>query len=301
MNIQSLKDYLSAQLPNASCRKVYGFGALYLFLLIVTATTCVDLVSGVPITFRQALLFGCLKAGAYVSGIGLATLVVFGLTGRFRANTPIPVATIWIISFLGYLTGFLLLAPYRAQYGHLSYHGSASGWELFVRLIPVWGIFTYLLIQQCLKRSLEQALRRFDRSRDEEIHTPLSDKGLMAPAEETTDFGGQLRHPIQTVNILFVHIIEHYAYITVVDGVESKVVELKASLNSLKRYLPDPPFAQPHRSYLVNTSHVSGIKKQGREAVITFRQSAQEIPVSRYRLIQFTSSLSEKEAIHPVR
>jgi hypothetical protein len=295
MIIQKFRDYLSVQLINTSGKREYWRWGLYLVLLIALATTCVDLVSGVPISFFEALGYGFLKGGMYVLGIASVALLVAGVKRRFKMRAPITVGMVWIISFLGYLAGFFFLEPYRAYHGHLAYHGSSNGWELLLRFLPVWAVVTFLFIQQCLNRSLEQALLHLDRRVEKKTQVDLPSQSASKPVVHLlTDFGERLKQPINTADILFVHIIEHYAYISIKDQEGVTRIEIKASLNYLKHYLPNPPFAQPHRSFLVNVSHISGIKRQGREAVINLKKSTQKIPVSRYRLPQFISCLGEE-------
>ena len=283
--ITNFLDYWKTPLLQEMTKNDQVRSCLSVFLSVSAATLAVDLLSSVPI---NPMLFtgSLLKAVAYTLGMIIAGTFISYFSNRKKPYSGLSVGKTWIVSFSGFTVGYLLLEPYRIYFGHMDLHGSDTAFQLFIKILPVWAVLTYLFVQLQLNRSMQFELTQLEKVNSNLKHNEaslLSEKANLISVN--INLPGKLPgRTMDTGFISFVNVIEHYSYIHFwKDDILTKH-EIKVPLKDIAAILPQESFVQIHRAYIVNIHHITGLKKAGRSYNLFLKGLDDPIPISRYRV-----------------
>lgn len=230
--------------------------------------------------------------------------------GRSNERT---VGKIWIISFLGFVLGYLL---YRLP-TILGFSTGKGIIELFLKILPIWFAVTFIILQVTLKRILRtelnqlQKINQFLAQRSQSNPSPSqarTPKAVSAIANSSPDHSvakllvniGETVEVLKMKEIVFISSEEHYAQIKVNTSQGVKLLQARMVLREVLVQLPAQYFIQIHRSHIVNMFYVQKIERMGSGYQLRLENHAETFPISRYRashvlpqLQQFLSHLSK--------
>ncbi len=102
--------------------------------------------------------------------------------------------------------------------------------------------------------------------------------------ETAIEIPGKKGLRLDATAVSFVRVVEHYCYIHHWNQGQLNSLEVKLPLKEIQVLLPVQMFIQVHRSYLINLSHITRLKKVTRSYELFLRATEESIPISRYRL-----------------
>lgn len=224
--------------------------------------------------------FGSNRSGCSAVSWVLAGFFVLRLLPK-EPHQP-TVGVLWLISFLGFVSGLLLTAGVDSMGGVLtataekaaSIHGPQS---MLLRLLPVWALVTAFLVRSELFDAYESrfgALRIQSQSPNTESRR--STVVVLGKGESALE--------AQSASIILVSAEENYCQVVVQKGTSVSSTLVRSTLQSVEQILPGEHFMRVHRSYLINLGRVERVYRQGRRFVITMRNWKDAVPVARSRL-----------------
>lgn len=278
---------------------------LFMITIVAITTLLVDILSGVPGSLWGHTISALIKGFCYMLGICFAEVAISFFSRKDLRLRGISVGKTWFVSFVGFCLGYLLLEPYRAQYGHLHHHGASNDLVLFVKISPIWFLLTLLFIQYHLKRSLNERVEQLD-SVNKSLKTTLASGANDLKENSKADVGERGVRRAQTIALpdksgrtitlsvlSHVEVVEHYCYLHVHAQDDLSRIEVKSSLKQMHELLPKDLFVHVHRSFLVNLSHISHIEKIPRSYALYLKYSDEPINVSRYRISEILPQIEQ--------
>ena len=289
-NIQALTDYWNSSLSiGFSKRERLSFYSV-LFLLTSLSVVTFHLLFSESQHYVELSIHALLIGAGYCMGLGLFELTLRGIVQKWKAVITIKVATAWCISLGGFILGFLLLAPFQDYFTPLHpLQKDRIPLEWFIKMFPIWGLFTFLFVQHFLKRTIAA-----ERVQLQAINEYLVQRLVERSKSEEAQFQSQpfvvnIGREIETINAFNIShftVEEHYCSIYVLENETIRRVEVKLSLKDALTRLPETTFIQIHRSHVVNLTHVQRIQKTGRSYELIMGNSDMALPVSRIRLTE---------------
>jgi len=106
-------------------------------------------------------------------------------------------------------------------------------------------------------------------------------KGLLAGSLSWENENGNVSVPL--ADITHITVEDHYCRVnySTGEGLKSKMIQLP--LKEMLPKLPQDHFIKIHRSHVVNSAHVSRLKRKGRDHKVVMRNVEVELPLSRSR------------------
>lgn len=213
----------------------------------------------------------------YAVGIGLATMLLYWLR---NAIGHVHVWHVWAVTFVGFVLGYYFLPLDEFLAGTLGIdtaeHVAPIG---FFRLLPIWFLLTYLIVQPYLNQSLRSEL---DRLREVNALLEGRNRGGARAGQSVKFASGRTEFALDADAIRNVVVDDHYCYVHYRDDDDYRKRDLALPLREIAALLP-PDFVQVHRSHIVNLQHIASIKRKGRSICLTL-DGDYEVPVSRHRL-----------------
>lgn len=241
------------------------------------------------------------KAAVYSICILLADTAAHYLAPVWGAFENRRVGKQWIILTIGLLAGFIAqrtmvngliitYAPEVIDYFMAHPEARLSTFELLAYLMPYWCLVMVitLRIAQSKQRIQDQAGSlvilpdRQKKALSEGVTKKQHENGYreMPGGHLTwqTDTGGE---SIPLNDITHITVEDHYCRINYSNGNRPKSKMIRLPLKEMLLKLPQNHFVRIHRSHVVNTTHVSRIKKIGRDHKAVISHTGTELPISR--------------------
>lgn len=279
MTTDTVRDYLSAQLPLELNAQQHFRLLRTVFVLVFISSVVIHLLNQRESTLLGMLVHATTIGLLYSMGVGAATALLYGLRNAVRY---VHVWHVWAVSLTGFILGYYFLPLDDLVTGLLGVdtedHVGALG---FFRLLPVWFLLTFLIVQPYLNESLRSELARLrDVNEMLERRNRIPDR-----TDQLVHFAsGRTEFKLQADVIRNVAVDDHYCYVHYRrdDGYAKR--DLAVPLRDVLALLPSD-FVQVHRSHLVNLNHIASITRRGRSIYLTLNGDY-EVPVSRHRLEQ---------------
>ena len=247
------------------------------------------------------MIFSLHKAAVYSLCIFMADTAVHYIIPSWGAFKKRTVGKQWLIWTTGLLTGFVIqqgmvkkliifYAPEVINYFIVHPEKRLGHLEILLFLMPYWCVVMYVTMGiakskqriQDLAESLVIQPRRQPKTVPESLMVPQSKKnkdrlpgGNLNWKNET----GCISIPL--VNITHLTVEDHYCRINYSEDNDFKSKMIRLPLKEMLLKLPQDHFIKIHRSHVVNTAHVSRLKKKGRDHKVVIKDSGVELPVSR--------------------
>jgi len=213
----------------------------------------------------------------YTIAVGLATVVLYASR---KAIQGVHVSHLWFASLAGFVLGYYILPldglMVRIAGVNTGDHIAAIG---FLRMLPVWFVVTYLLVQPYLNEGLRSELARL-----RDINALLERRGkTVAGTGQIVRFeSGRTDFSLDADTIRNIVVDDHYCYVHYQhnDGYAKR--DLAMPLRDVLALLP-PGFVQVHRSHIINLGHIASLHRKGRSICVVL-DGGYEAPVSRHRL-----------------
>lgn len=251
--------------------------------------------------------------------------LVTEIGGRFyykrRKSRKLTIGKFWAISFAGICFSYILIyfngqCPGIAKFypdisSFYSSHSSPTLVRLAVfykiMLVP-WAVSTFLLTQGELKKQIADELAAIRQTNDslgrKKADTGLQKTSLYNEMNSLKDEGKtkarffevQVQNGSRKIafcDIYFLAVEDHYCKLVFNRKGEIHQEYARLSLKNALSHLPSNLFAQVHRSYAVNLTHVKQIRKQGQAYQLLVEGSENFIPASRHRVHTFLPILKE--------
>ena len=272
-----VRDYLSTQLPLELNAQQHYRLLRNVFVLVFISSVVIHLLDQQSGALLGMLIHATTIGLLYTIGVGIATALLHGLRNTIR---HVHVWHVWAVSLTGFILGYYFLPLDELVAGLLGVdtddHIGALG---FLRLLPVWFLLTYLIVQPYLNESLRSELARL---RDVDEMLEGRSRGLERTGKLVHFESGRTAFTLNADVIRNVAVDDHYCYVHYrhEDGYAKR--DLALPLRDVQALLPSE-FVQVHRSHIVNLHHIASIKRQGRSIYLTLGGDYQ-VPVSRHRL-----------------
>lgn len=296
-NLQTLTDYLNTSftLGFVQGERIRFYTAL--FLLTALSVVALHLLFSESQPYVELAVHAILIGVGYCLGMGLFELALRVLVGKWKKTSSLKVGSVWGISLGGFILGFLLLAPLRDYFTHLHpMQKERLPFEWFVRMIPIWGLFTYLFIQQQLKTTLaaehKQLLEVNEVLKKRLDGVPKSGESIATSVPFVVHVDRETMS-IEASYISHITVEEHYCTVYFLEKETIRRFEVKLSLKDALKKLPEKIFIQIHRSHVANLIHVQRVHKIGRSCELIMKHSDLALPVSRNRLSEVLDRLKE--------
>lgn len=294
MTTDLVRDYLGTPLHLELDARQHFRLLRNVFALVFASSVVIHLLvqqdDALPGMLFHATMVGLL----YTVAIGLATMVLYGLR---NAMQRVHVWHLWSASLAGFVLGYYIL-PLEGLMawptdvdtgGHMAEIG-------FLRMLPVWFVVTYLLVQPYLNEGLRAELARL---RDinallESRDRPVAGTGQMVHFES-----GRTAFELDVHAIRNIVVDDHYCYVHYQheDGYAKR--DLALPLREVLALLP-PGFVQVHRSHVINPGHVASLQRKGR-SIRVLLDGGYEAPVSRHRLDEVLPLIQQQPEISRAR
>lgn len=277
MTTDLVRDYLSTKLPLAINAQQHFRLLRTVFALVFISAVVIHLLDQQEGTPRGMLVHATIIGLLYAIGVGLATALLYGLRNTMRS---VHVWHVWTVSLTGFILGYYFLPVDDLIAGLLGVNtANHIGAQGFFRLLPIWFLLTYLIVQPYLNEGLRSELARL-----REINEMLEARNSRPEqAGQLVDFAsGRTEFTLKADAIRNVVVEDHYCYVHYRhnDGYAKR--DLAMPLRDVLGLLPSG-FVQVHRSHIVNLNHIASIKRRGRSIHLTL-DGGYEVPVSRHRL-----------------
>lgn len=278
---------------------------IYVFIAICGSNILVDLVSGVPFGPISLIINAAVKSSVYMIGLVSSEIAITYYSKKRHAFTGISIGKIWLISLVGYVSGYLLLGPYREHFGHLEYHGTDSSLVFFFQISPIWILLTYFYIQLHVRKSLRnemdrlQQLNQLTAEKEKQQEEQGNEKTEQKPENKVSGTVLKLVDnglPVEIASQAITHICveEHYCTVQYFANNQLRQLEVKCPLKDFSSQLPEGKFVQIHRSCLVNVDHIMSVKKIPRSYELRIRGTDAGFSISRYRLSEVMPFLAQR-------
>lgn len=263
-----------------------AFSVVALHQLFSENQPIVDLVT-------HAVLIGI----GYCFGMGVFELILRGVFQKWKAVILLKVGTAWYISLGGFILGFLLIAPFQDYFTPLHpLQKDRISLDWFIRMFPIWGLFTFLFVQHILKHTLAAEFDQLKAINEVLAQRLVKRQQIGEVQSPSQPFELNIGREIETINaynISHITVEEHYCSVFVLENEELRRIEVKLALKDALAKLPKDYFLQIHRSHLVNMAHVRNIRNSGRSCELLMQDSESVLPVSRHRLSQVLPRLKK--------
>ncbi len=220
----------------------------------------------------------------------------------------------WLIWTIGLLVGFILqrtmvtgliihYVPEVISYFTTHPQARLSNLELLLYLTPYWCLVMFIAMRIALSKQqiIDQArsLMVLPDGQKRVSPEPLRvnqpeecKKGLLEGSLNWENENGSVSVPL--ANITHITVEDHYCRVnySTGNGLKSKMIRLPLKEMLLK--LPQDYFIKIHRSHVVNSDHVSRLKKKGRDHKVVLRNVGVELPLSRSRFKNLAPHLSRQ-------
>ncbi len=241
------------------------------------------------------------------------------VTIKFWKANKFNIGTIWMISFVGLVIGFIiayflglcgLLCMIIGSYCPTAWHSSPPNTiaVFFKTILLPWGVSSFFLTQTIHKKQIVKELASIKK-----INEALAKKSLKLEIQKTErgERQSQQREDIQepieyfTVplkvgykkiaidDICFIVVEDHYCKIVIDNNGEQQEEWIRSTLKEALDKLPGGQFAQTHRSYVVNLHQVKKIKKEKQSYHLFLNNIDDFVPASRHRAQTFLPKLTE--------
>ena len=272
-----VRDYLSTQLPLELNAQLHFRLLRNVFVLVFMSSVVIHLLDQQAGSLPGMLIHATTIGLLYTIGVGIAT----ALLHAFRnAMQRVHVWHVWTVSLAGFILGYYFLPVDDLIAGLLDVdtdgHVGALG---FFRLLPIWFLLTYLIVQPYLNESLRTELARL---RDVNEMLERRNRGPDRTDQLVHFESGRTEFTLNADVIRNVAVEDHYCYVHYrhEDGYTKR--DLAMPLRDVFAMLPSD-FVQVHRSHIVNLHHIASIKRKGRSIYLSL-DGDYEVPVSRHRL-----------------
>ena len=277
MTTDMVRDYLSTQLPLELNAQQHFRLLRTVFALVFISTVVIHLLDQQEDAALGILIHATTIGLLYVIGIGIATSLLYGLR---NAMHNVHVWHVWTVSLTGFILGYYFLPLDDLVAGLLGVdsddHVGALG---FFRLLPVWFVLTYLIVQPYLNASLRSELARL---RDVNEMLEGREKSPGRDDQPIHFESGRTEFTLTSDVIRNVVVDDHYCYVHYRHHDRYAKRDLAVPLRDILALLPSD-FVQVHRSHVVNLHHIESIARRGRSIYLTLDDDCQ-VPVSRHRL-----------------
>jgi len=277
MTTDTVRDYLSTQLPLDLSAQQHFRLLRTVFVLVFMSTVVIHLLDQQDGTLLGILIHATTIGLLYAIGIGLATALLHALRNFMRY---VYVWHVWTVSFTGFVLGYYFLPLDDLVAGLLgvepSDHIGALG---FFRLLPIWILLTYLIVQPYLNEGLRSELSRL-RDINEFLEGRSKRPGR---SDQLVHFeSGRTEFTLNADVIRNIVVEDHYCYVHFRDDDSFAKRDLALPLRDVLGLLPQG-FVQVHRSHIVNLDYIESIRRRGRRIHLVL-DGGYEVPVSRHRL-----------------
>jgi len=277
MTTDTVRDYLSSQLPLDLSAQQHFRLLRTVFALVFISTVVIHLLDQQEGTLIDILIHATTIGLLYAIGIGLATALLHGLRKTMR---HVFVWHVWIVSLVGFILGYYFLPlddlVARLLASDTNDHIGALG---FFRLLPIWFLLTYLIVQPYLNEGLISELARL---RDINEMLEARTTGLGGTGQSVRFESGRTEFTLNADAIRNVVVDDHYCYVHYRHDDRYAKRDLAMPLRDVLGLLPTG-FVQVHRSHIVNLDHIVSIDRRGRSIHLSL-DGGYEVPVSRHRL-----------------
>lgn len=277
MTIDAIRDYLSTQLPLELNAQQHFRLLRNVFALVFISTIVIHLLDQQDSTLPGLLIHATTIGILYAIGVGLAAALLYALRNTMR---HVHVWHVWVVLLTGFILGYYFLPLDDLITGLLgadtNNHIGALG---FFRLLPIWFLVTYLIVQPYLDQGLRSELTRL-----REINESLEgrDKSPGRTDQSVHFESGRTAFILNADEIRNIVVEDHYCYVHFRhnDGYAKR--DLAMPLRDVSKLLPSD-FVQVHRSHIVNPDRIASIKRRGRSIHLAL-DGGFDVPVSRHRL-----------------
>jgi len=272
-----VRDYLNTQLPLELNAQLHFRLLRNVFVLVFMSSVVIHLLDQQAGSLPGMLIHATTIGLLYTIGIGVAATLLYWLRNTMR---HVHVWHVWTVTFVGFILGYYFLPLDNLVAGLLRVdtegHVGAMG---FFRLLPIWFLLTYLIVQPYLNESLRSELARL-----RDVNEMLERRN------RTPDRSGQLVHfesgrtafTLDADVIRNVAVEDHYCYVHYRHEGGYAKRDVAVPLRDVLELLPSG-FVQVHRSHIINLRHIDSIKRRGRSLYLALGGDY-DVPVSRHRL-----------------
>lgn len=277
MTTDMVRDYLSARLPLELNAQQHFRLLRNVFILVFLSSVVIHVLEQRADTLLGMLIHATTIGLLYAIGIGIATALLHAVR---NAMHPVQVWHVWTVSLTGFILGYYFLPLDDLIGGLLSVetddHIGALG---FFRLLPIWFLLTYLIVQPYLNESLRLELARL-RYVNEMLEG--RSRGAERTGQRIHFESGRTAFTLDADAIRNIAVEDHYCYVHYRhdDGYAKR--DLAVPLRDVLALLPSE-FVQVHRSHIVNLHHIASIRRKGRSIYLVLDGDFR-VPVSRHRL-----------------
>jgi DNA-binding LytR/AlgR family response regulator len=283
--LESLRSYLTTPLTVGLSAGEHVRLVALVFLLTVASVAVIHLFlpeSEVPgLSPLWALVVHAVTVGLTYTAWFLLMSVLLGRLLRRGWLRQVVVWQVWLASLACYVLGYFVTFFDDALTVAL-HQDVASARPLFhfLRLLPVWTLLTYLLIQGALHAGLRDDLARLA---EVEAAPVVQPDRSGAPESRICIEAGRTRIDLPAESVTHVTVDDHYTYLYYRDQDGVRRTDVGLPLREVMTYLPEE-FEQIHRSHAVNLRWVAGADRRGRNYSVRLRDGTTELPISRHRL-----------------
>lgn len=260
------------------------------------------------------MIYSLHKAAVYTLCIFAADTAAHYLVPAWGTFQKRSVGKQWLIWTSGLLVGFVLqrtmvfsliihYAPEVIGYFTARPQTRLSNFELLLYLTPYWCLVMYIAMRIALskQRIIDQArslvvLPDGQKKVSPEplrVNPPAEGKnGLLEGSLSWESENGHVAVPL--ADITHITVEDHYCRVnySTDNGLKSQMIRLP--LKEMLSKLPQDHFIKIHRSHVVNSAHVSRLKKKGRDHKVVMRNLDVELPLSRSRFKNLAPRLSRQ-------
>ncbi len=203
---------------------------------------------------------------------------------------------LWLMSFLVFNLGYITELPLNYDTRMLLHEDLAERPPIdhYLRLVPIWAIFTFIFIQVYTSQGLRDELEEL-RTINERLRRSAGPSRREARSDETLSEDTTLRlsggKTISSSRISHISVDDHYCFIHFQTDEGWSRTEVARPLKSLLLELP-ATFIQIHRSHIVNPSYAVKVKREERNVLITMK-NGDELPVSRSNKREVVSKMQQ--------
>jgi DNA-binding LytR/AlgR family response regulator len=258
------------------------------FLLTAGSVGLVHLWLPDPQPVSLVLLHAVQVGTAYTLWLAVAAVGLTLLRWRGRL-AELRVGHLWAISLGCYVLGYFV-DLFRGDLVLALHADVADAGSLFhfLRLLPVWLVVTFLIVQPWAHRALAQEIGRLN-AINERLAALVRPQPAVAPRLRLEVGRTRLDVPIESVT--HVSVDDHYCWVHCWgDGRASKTA-FGMPLRELQPHLP-AQFVQVHRSHVVNLHAVTSVIRDGRECQLLV-PGVEPVPVSRQRVREVLARLED--------
>jgi len=292
MTNEAVRDYLSTQLPLELNTQQHFRLLRTVFALVFASAVVIHLLIQQEDSLLSMLIHTAAIGLVFTVGVGLATGLLYALRNTMQ---HVRVWHIWAASLAGFILGYYFLPldffitwlPAIATNDHVGSFG-------LLRLLPIWCLVTYLIVQPYMGESLKLELARLRDINELLQGRTLSDRPtdpLIRFESGKTDFA----LPANTIRNVVVE--DHYCYVHYRHNEGFAKRDLARPIRDVLALLP-ADFVQVHRSHIINVQHISSLVRENRRIHVLL-DSGFKAPVSRHRLQEVLPLLQRQIALTP--